>query len=506
MEAMRPKEILTKKPFMRITPVGYMKGEVYTTENKPISVFNDPIVYKVVTQSDFMREFYPTGHRIFDQLAYPDRKRTDPETGQTYIERMVRCAFAFQQIITVKQLVHLCGNSVQFETMDLKEDNELNDIFFEFKKGWASHNMEICWYEGAKSAKITGDSAIVGYMNGGKFYWKLLSFLNGDTLFPHYNNITGKLELFARQYNDTDSNGNTVTQWIEVWDDVNIYRYKKDSSGLAGTVNMIKEVFGLSGYKMEGNPVPHGFSSIPVAYKRCDDVCWANSQDTIEQYELAFSQMSQNNSAYAFPIMYFKGDNVNIVGDGMTDSVKAITMGADDEAGFMDRPNDSNLFSTQLDKLYRMIYEQSFAVIPPEVKSGDLPGVAIKLLYSPAVEKAMTDAQEYNEFINKIVEIFKEGYGIESGKASKFNRLNLYAWIQPYIHQNLTELVSNLAMAVQNGFLSRKTAAEYNTEYSNPQEWDRIMREKKEEQQMDILVDTVNNQPQANVEVNEPNN
>lgn len=29
----------------------------------------------------------------------------------------------------------------------------------------------------------------------------------------------------------------------------------------------------------------------------------------------------------------------------------------------------------------------SFVVMPPEVKSGDLPGVAIKLIYSPSLEK-----------------------------------------------------------------------------------------------------------------------
>ena len=40
---------------------------------------------------------------------------TGKKIRRIYKELVPRYAFAFQQIITIKQLVHLCGNDIQFE-------------------------------------------------------------------------------------------------------------------------------------------------------------------------------------------------------------------------------------------------------------------------------------------------------------------------------------------------------------------------------------------------------
>ena len=58
-----------------------------------------------------------------------------------------------------------------------------------------------------KSVKITGDAAIVFYMNEGKVFTKNLSYFDGDTLYPHYDSITGQMTLFARRYSDYDEEG-----------------------------------------------------------------------------------------------------------------------------------------------------------------------------------------------------------------------------------------------------------------------------------------------------------
>ena len=70
---------------------------------------------------------------------------------------------------------------------------------------------------------------------------------------------------------------------------------------------------------------------------------------------------------------------------------------------------------------------------------------------------------------------------------------------------NESELVQNLATCVQNGFLSRQTANEQIQMYSNPRDWDRIMREKKEEQQADILYQLKTTQPTSEEEEPEHN-
>ena len=133
-----------------------------------------------------------------------------------------------------------------------------------------------------------------------------------------------------------------------------------------------------------------------------------------------------------------------------------------------------------------MIYEQSFTVIPPELKSGDLPAAALKILYSPAYEKATTDSAEFQPFLNDLVSIFAYGYGLEVENTLAFASLPMKWWIKPYVHVSESAMVQDLATSVQNGFLSRQTATEKISMYSTVSEWDRIMKEQNEKRKAEM--------------------
>ena len=505
MDDLDVREVLVRKPFTRVLPNGYCGKEKITDNLDSYTDYEDKLMYQIVTQSDFMREYDPRGHAINNPLFYPDIIKKDPETKQFYKEEVVRCSFAFQRVIATKHIIHLCGNDIQFELPDTKDDEDNKKMMLDFHKGWIDKNMEIRMYEAIKSLKITGDTAVVGYFEkkNKKFGTKVLSYLEGDTLYPHFDSLTGELTLFARKYYDYDDKGNQKIEWVEVWDDKYLYRYKRDVNADGKKKNLfdyIKGIFGLSGYT-QVSMKEHGFPFVPVAYHRDDNgACWSNSQDCIDKYELAFSQLSQNNQAYAFPIMYLKGDEVELVGD-MDGAVKVVTMGQDDDAGFLQKQDASASFNTQLEKLYKMIYELSFAVIPPELKSGDLPGVAVKLLYSPAYENAIRDAQELNPFLDKLVKIFKYGYGTEVGKMLTYTAFEVYAWIEPYFHKSQSELISNLATAVQNGFLSRQTATERCPDFPRNGEIDRIIKEDIERRERDIKYEMDKQERQMEIDV-----
>lgn len=201
-------EILTKKPFARVTPEGYLQGRI-TSDLRNASFTNnsDRLTWQLISQADFIREFYPSGHKINSELFYPDRLKYDEEKKRFFREKVFRASFPFQMIITIQQLVHLCGNDIHHELTDTKVDESSREIFLEFQKGWLDKNMEIAFYEYAKSVKITGDAAIVFYMNEGKVFTKNLSYFDGDTLYPHYDSITGQMTLFARRYSDYDEEG-----------------------------------------------------------------------------------------------------------------------------------------------------------------------------------------------------------------------------------------------------------------------------------------------------------
>lgn len=494
------RELLVKKPFYEITPRGYMKHYAFNREvsdkERPVMP-SDTMYRKVKTQEDFLREYYPSGHRICDKDEFPDIYKQNPDTGLWYVQKITRTAFAFQQLIKTKHVVHVTGNDIQFELADSEneekeEDNSKN--LNVFKRGWLMHDMEIRFFEAIDAYMKVADCAIVGYFDKtGKFGTMEMSFDKGDTLYPQFDSLTGDLMAFARKYYDYDDEGNEVTEWVEAWDDKKFYRFKKSAKNgaLNSLVVKIAKVFGISDYvcvKTED----HGFPFCPVAYARNEDgPCWSPVQKNIEDYEEAFSYLCENNKAYAFPILTLtgNGDNISVAGDN-NGSAKTIQItDKDGKASFLNGTDASDAFATQLNKSYDLIYELSFTVKPPELKSGDLPGVALKLLYSPAIEMAMNDAQRLQPFLDKLVNICKFGIGTEEDCVATMTGLPVNAWIKPYVHMNSQEIITNLATAVQNKFISKQTASERCPDYPKNDEWGRILREQKEEQQQDLLIE-----------------
>ena len=190
--------------------------------------------------------------------------------------------------------------------------------------------------------------------------------------------------------------------------------------------------------------------------------------------------------------------------EDMSYASKVITLPTDGKAEFLNRQDASNAYNAELKMIEDQIYRQSFAVRTPELKSGDTPGVAIKMLYSDAVEKAINDAQLYQHAIHDLVELFKFGYGVEAEMRLDFARTEISFYILPYIHVNETERTTILATAVQNGFCSKQTAAEKFT-LSTPQEWTRKLREEHDEEMRKLLLQeqTLEMQNSENLEYQE---
>ena len=469
------------------TDLGHLIEEPMETPVK-----HDRLRRKIVTQEQFLRELDPAGHAINDHSLYPDIWQKNEEDGRWYIQEIPRYAFSFQQIILIKHLTHLCGNDIQFELSDKKVSDEVTRVFGEFKNGWANKNMEVAWYQLAKSVKATGDGAFVGFMDNGKFGWRVFSFLNGDRLYPHYDLRTGRLNTFARTYCNYGEDGSVTKRYIDVWDDTNYYRFVADGDSdniFDKAKRAVYNFFNIDGYKLE-EETPHGFDSIPVAYMRDDNgPCWTFSQETIEHYESAFSNLAHSNHDFGLPIMYVRGEGSEVIAaEDMSYASKIMFLPTDGEAGFLNRQDASNAYKAELDKLEESIYKQSFAVKTPELKSGDTPGVALKIMYSDAIEKAMSDSQEYDGCIDKMVEIYSWGYGIESENRLAFMTTNIRHYIEAYVHCNLTEQTQNLNTAVLGGFLSRQTASE-KSYYATPQEWERIQQEKHDADMNQLLVE-----------------
>ena len=75
--------------------------------------------------------------------------------------------------------------------------------------------------------------------------------------------------------------------------------------------------------------------------------------------------------------------------------------------------------------------------------------------------------------------------------------MNILSEIDPYVHQNNSELIGNLVQAVTGGFLSKDTASQINP-YSVNNEIDKIIGEEKQKQQSDLLYQLKQEQNAAN--------
>lgn len=477
-------DILTKRAFVRPMPQ-FAQTATFTRKPERAKVPKDTTLWQTVSQGQFIREYYTSGHLINDPTYYPDRIKYDEDKKQFFTEKVVRCAFPLQMIITSQHLVHISGNDVRHELTDSDNNEEKQELFLRWQKGWLDENIETRLYYFYKSSYIVGEAALLFYLKDKKMYTKNLSFLNGDTLYPHYDSITGKLDAFARKFSDYDEENNEYVQWLEVWDEKYLRRYRRDVQGFRGAVTKVKELFGLDGWVLVDEDL-HGFERVPVTYHRREEgACWSFVQDAIDKYELAVSYLCQNNMAYAFPIMVLQGDNVEVQGD-IYGQVKAITADKESSIKYLERSDNTAAFELQLNTLLRQIFLGAFAVMPPEVRSGDLPGVAIKLIYSPSLDRAMVDAKEFDHVIDDTNELFTYAYGIQEEKSTQFKSLNILSYIVPYIHQNTAELINNLAQAKSSGILSAETASEQTT-YGKNCEFAKITAEAKEAEKADLL-------------------
>lgn len=450
-----------------------------------------------VFQSEFLSELDPNGHRINDPSYYeniykeiPIKDKDGNDTNQTRtIEVSIeRVSIPLQKVILEKHLTHLCGEKIKFIMHHLDPTKEQENLFISFKQGWEKHNMPSAVYEFCKSVKATGDGAFCAVMSDKKLSYRVFSTLNGDTLHP-IRDFNGDLRIFGRGFTAYDYERQEEVPYLEVWDDkyYTLLSYSTDSEKQfiewdAETFTPKYSSEDFDGWRVVKIPTTHGFSKIPIEYLKDDNgACWSSVQHLIDKLEMALSQLFENNKSYAFRIMVVKGD-VQIQGDLRGQARAMLFDDKEGDAKFMEKADASTSFELQLKETLKYILMGSFTVLPPENISGDQSGIALKIRYSPAIEQGLNDKNFYNKSVDNIVELFKEGYGIEQSKPSDYKVLDLRGDIVVYIHQNDSEVANNLVLGVQAGFTSQETAYE-NSIYSAADEKSRLRKQKEQEMQ-----------------------
>ena len=491
------KDLLTKPPFYRVAN-GFEEANKHA-----VPTYVDLMKYterrikgQVMTQADYLEEYYPFSHRIMSEFYFPEfynyseirDEKTGEVTEEFHKEETFRIGTTIQSVITTQQLVHLTGNDIHFELTSPLVNYAYSEQLREAQEGWLVKGMESNFYEFARSVKMVADAAMVFYYSKNGPGVKVLSFTEGDSIFQHYDPITGEPNVFARRFSSYDEEGKETISWVEVWDDRYLRRYRQDKMGAKGVVNYIKEYLGLEGYTQVYEK-EHGFSTLPVVYMRDKEngPCWNKVQWLSEDYEIALSYFAKNNAAAALPSYKLKGDNVDIKGD-MLGRVRAFTMGKDDDVSLIQPNGLSENYTKYIEYLLNEIFSGAYIVKQPELKSGDTPTGTMKLYYAPSLDKATLEAKEYHPSIARMFRLFCEAYGLSVGKVTEYRRLadRVFGWIIPYVHENTSSLIADLVASKNAGILSVESATEHHP-YAANNENSRITSELKQQQQADRL-------------------
>ena len=486
------KDIMMASAFRRITSIQHVPLILDTGGPAPdLSAYDAK--YAWVPQAEFLRELYPQGHKIFDKNYYKNdfiqvkEDLPDGTTAKHWVEREVaRIAVPFQYVIKTQQVIHLTGNDITLVNSDVSPKQREKDWLVKFKQLWRNRNMNMAFFNAVDSEKCTGNTAVAFYFTKKgqkvKINVKVYSYLDGYTICDTiYSEKDGEPEIQAIKYNSYDSETQKTVQWVDVWDRTRAYRYRNNGTEAPSNDD---DIYGGKddGYTLVG-VVEHGYvNCVPVKVKRSRiGACWSPVQDLCDDYDMQASNLCQAARVLPHAVFFVKGGEgkVETAADGRPTAI--VTPDVQADAKFLTPTDTSGASDTALRLLEDKIFLGSFIVKPPEVKSGDLPGIAIKLIYAPSLDKAIADAKEWDPFVDGLVEMFSYGAAMELGDSS-LAEIGITGFIEPYIHQNTAEIIQNLVNAKTGGILSQETGTQKNP-YAESDEYSRVQAELKAQQE-----------------------
>lgn len=467
---MTPEMILRKRAFTRILPSDNVSALATAYARYDGGGYKDgDLAFSIVTQADFMREFDQDAHKILSQSYYPDPVSYDAEQKKYYQRKLARVTVNLPEIFANQRTALMTGNDLDLKLMSGGTSISMQDRFARFSEGWAYRNMEVALYDLIYSNAVTGDGAVIFFLDEGKVGWRSASYMKGDVLYPHYDAL-GRLAVFGRKYTMAGEDGTDVT-YLDVWDKVSYIRYVS-GRGRKGSVK----------WSVDQKATPHGFGRVPVSYIRYGAPFWSGAMNDVDNIELALSQLVENNKHYALRILYALGDNMQVKAsfDGRPMQINSTDNNA--KVGYLEPADASGSFTLQLNRLFKDAYQAAHCVEAPEIKSGaDMSSLTVQMLYADAYHQSLLDAKIFQGGIDDIVNLFQTGWGIETGKASDFDErvFRVKGKIHPYIMRSENEEVNNIAILSNSGGLPKKAVANeaYKLGYGTPRNYDDLLQE-----------------------------
>ena len=478
-----PDKLLATTPYYRRIDASGAQYDVFgrTVESVGTKVRATlPSVKRVqVPIGALLREADPWSHSVLTDENIPSIYVKNSEGGYLKVEQK-RLPLPYQQSIAKKQTLHLCNNPMSHVLLNTNPTEAQNKYFIRVKQAWDERNMDGKKTEAVYTQKNESFVGMLFYHDyDGKIKSRILRYSDGYNIITHKDQ-NGEHILECVYYCVDD------VEYIDCYDDTYMYR-------LINAGDIVTDAEGRvvnNGWRYE-TPVEHGFSEIPLAVKR-GKVAWDNVQDLIEVTERTYNTFIVIQNRYGNGMLYVKG-KINPKAQKINGAfiLNDTSMDPNADAKMLTPPSPENMKET-LDQLEEQIMKGAGTtfILPKDIKmSGDTSGVAVQLTQELDIETALQDVNEWQNFANKMMRLFKEGLArelVNSGEKgfenaiTDFEKLNIrtkfVVW-RPQSNEAYNQMLTTLKGA---GAISVQTLIEKNTE-SCPDEMARVQKEKEAE-------------------------
>lgn len=453
---------LEKKPFTR------GGDSIGIADNLPVEVGSlqevTPPTSTVFTisQDRYLAELDPARHEIHRDTNVPSiiaKVRQGSSWGWTEIKDR-RIALAYQKNIVNKQTQYLCGETMKFTLCNTKPSEKDNENFITIKEEWINKNMDVVKSDLVKAQKSCGDAAAILYFDDEKkVQARVFSYIEGYTLVPHYDRYNKMEDILIYYRRDN-------VEHIDIYDKTMFYSIVKGEN----------EDWRLQEY------MEHGFSEVPVVYKR-GEVAWEDAQSIIEVLEIIYNIYTVIMKRHGWGLLYIKGK----IDEKLKKTAGAVVLNdpnaeSQGDAKYL-TPNTPEGMENLIKDLREQIQIQAGVVFltPNDIKIGsELSGVALKMMLNSAYERALIDVREYDDVADKLTRLFVYGLGIELGRVSEFNKLRVRGEFRAWLPQSDSAIVQDIVSLRGQKSISIQTAAE-KSPYSAPDEARRILSDIEQE-------------------------
>ena len=230
----------------------------------------------------------------------------------------------------------------------------------------------------------------------------------------------------------------------------------------------------------------HGLDESPFCYFREKDIPSGPVQHNIEDWEKLLSDCNENVKYYAYQILFLSGGAVSLPNANFGGKVIG-SKTVDGDAKILEPADASNTLDIAFKKTYNAICDGSKSVFikPEDLKGQNDSGAYIANLYWPEIQWAKLFYARYHKCMVKILRVFRKLVGLIEGKPAEYNSVRLSYMLTPFLPKNNLEDTQILQYSVAAGFMSKETAAE-ESDFTNPQEMQRLAKQREVEQQMEL--------------------